>query len=180
MCLFLSVFITSCHSSAETRLSDSDVCLFFSGCPWLWILKGCHTYKKRGGTAWLQICIVLCPKGPPMFNNHPTAPPLSFLPSFLVDPRPAKLAGYHGDGVFLCDTGSKNLGKESNEHTVTYLRPWKTPCDGREILGDRGSGYRTLSRRPMTEYLETLKTQGHMKQQLLLQRTHNCLNIHKT
>lgn len=54
--------------------------------------------ERWQSSLWLSI--VFCPKGPPLFNNYPTAPSLSFLPSFFpCGLQTARLAGYHGDRV---------------------------------------------------------------------------------
>lgn len=147
------------------------ICIFtivvVSGYPWLCTPKGdanpyrdthTHTERERGGIAWLQISIVYGPEGPPIFNNSPTAPALSFLPSSLTPDKLTEQVTTR-TGVSL-----QHEGKEleiSVSHT-TYLHLWMRRCDERGIPGDRGSGYRIPSPHPMTVYLDRHDRLGHM------------------
>ncbi len=90
------------------------VCTVFPGRPWLCILKGCNASKKRGGTAWSQVSVVFCTKGPPMFNNHRSC---TFLPRFLPRwPLTGQTGGLPWERGFPCDKGRVRVGEESNQH----------------------------------------------------------------
>lgn len=122
MCLFLSVFITSPHSSAVIRLSDSDVFLCFQHIPRLSLTLQTkilqHMHKER----WHRSLLF------PVQRVHPcltiTDCSCTFLPSFLVDLWPDKLGGLPWRRAFfyLWDTGSESLDEESNQHSY-----WPAP-----------------------------------------------------
>ena len=120
-CLFLSVFITSPHSSAVIRLSDSDVFLRFQHIPWLSLTLQTkilqHMHKER----WHRSLLF------PVQRVHPcltiTNCSCTFLPSFLPSFLPCwPLTRQTGQvtmatGLFyLWDTGSESLDEESNQH----------------------------------------------------------------
>ena len=157
-CLFLSVFITSPHSSAVIRLSDSDVFLRFQHIPWLSLTLQTkilqHMHKER----WHRSLLFPVQRVHPCLtitNCSCTFLP-SFLPSFLVDLWPDKLGRLPWrQAFFICGIQGLRVWTRSQINTVTDLHPWKTPCGGRETPGGRGSGYRILSRRPTNEYLDT-------------------------
>lgn len=106
------------HGSAVTQLFNS-FCLSFFLCS---AVLNCQPYREN--ERWQNLAAgfycFLC-RGPTHTQQSPclTACPLSFLPSFLSDPRLAELKYCHGNGSF--PSRAKEFGKKDDLNLTCTL-----------------------------------------------------------